>query len=116
MNLNHYNCINLELISGLSRTKLGKLLISTKIYSDIFSLHFDLTCKHVQILKSLLQYRSNVCKVKVYAMKVCERQPVDSLDFNLFINRMFHIDDVPSGAGEGIKDINKALAVCTNFT
>lgn len=24
--------------------------------------------------------------------------------------RMFHIDDVPSGAGEGIKDINKALA------
>ena len=27
---------------------------------------------------------------------------------------MFHIDDVPSGAGEGIKDINKALAVCTS--
>lgn len=26
---------------------------------------------------------------------------------------MFHIDDVPSGAGEGIKDVSKALAVCT---
>ena len=25
--------------------------------------------------------------------------------------RMFHIDDVPSGVGEGIKDIRKALAV-----
>ena len=24
---------------------------------------------------------------------------------------MFHIDDVPSGAGEGIKDASKALAV-----
>ena len=24
---------------------------------------------------------------------------------------MFHIDDVPSGAGEGIKDVRKALAV-----
>ena len=24
---------------------------------------------------------------------------------------MFHIDDVPSGAGEGIKDVTKALAV-----
>lgn len=31
---------------------------------------------------------------------------------NLLLSRMFHIDDVPSGAGEGIKDINKALAVC----
>lgn len=30
---------------------------------------------------------------------------------NLFVNRMFHIDDVPSGAGEGIKDVTKALAV-----
>ncbi|CAH3191381.1 unnamed protein product [Porites evermanni] len=29
---------------------------------------------------------------------------------NLLLSRMFHIDDVPSGAGEGIKDINKALA------
>jgi hypothetical protein len=28
---------------------------------------------------------------------------------------MFHIDDVPSGAGEGIKDIKKALAVSLSF-
>lgn len=34
---------------------------------------------------------------------------------NFIYFRMFHIDDVPSGAGEGIKDISKALAVCTAY-
>lgn len=31
--------------------------------------------------------------------------------FTFFFTRMFHIDDVPSGAGEGIKDLKKAFQV-----
>lgn len=38
-------------------------------------------------------------------------QGLSNCCLKLFPYRMFHIDDVPSGAGEGIKDVNKALAV-----
>ena len=31
--------------------------------------------------------------------------------FIFCVNRMYHIDDVPSGAGEGIIDFRKAMAV-----
>ena len=30
---------------------------------------------------------------------------------NIFFKRMFHIDDVPSGAGDGITDLKKIKAV-----
>ena len=37
-----------------------------------------------------------------------------TLCFTCLVDRLFHIDDVPSGAGEGIKDARKALVVRRN--
>ena len=80
--------------------------LRARIIVDLFLLFL-----YVSLLYCALSCVSN--HVSLVVLTVNRGSKFKHINFIYF--RMFHIDDVPSGAGEGIKDISKALAVCTAY-